>query len=64
MKLIKSSELAQFLWCPYALELARRGVAPDAKEAVTRGTILSVVSGIIAVVGIAVSAKGIMAKPR
>jgi CRISPR/Cas system-associated exonuclease Cas4 (RecB family) len=38
VKHLKSSEIAQYLWCPYALELARRGiVAPAAQELFAQG---------------------------
>lgn len=37
MRLLKSSEIGQYLYCPYALELARRGVAPAAKEMFAQG---------------------------
>lgn len=35
--LIRSSDIGQYVWCPYALELAMRGVAPAAKEMFAQG---------------------------
>lgn len=35
---IRSSDIGQYIWCPYALELARRGVAPAAKGLFAQGT--------------------------
>lgn len=34
---VRSSDISHYLWCPYTLELSRRGVAPVAKEIFTQG---------------------------